>query len=150
MGMARKAGARHSRWSNFITNRNRVAKIKGATVPGTGGRHGRRKNKSGSNKSGSLSKLNLEWGATARKQEDDQRGINNRARRQAIEDQVASNYPTEVEMAEAADAARCWDDDLDFNLVLDTYEDIWERDLAYDDMWSDEGDIYSGTYQGDL
>lgn len=85
-------------------------------MPGTGQRHWH-KGRSGSNKSGSLSKLNLEWGATNRKQEDEQRGINNRARHQAIEDQIASNEPTEAEWVEAADAANCWDDDDDLWLI---------------------------------
>lgn len=146
MGWARNASSGDKR--SWWTLRQNTPK--GAPVPGTGVRH-YHKGREGSNKSGALSKLNLEWGATARKQEDDQRGINNRARQQAIEDQIASNFPTEAETAEAADASRCWDDDLDFNLVLDTYEDIWERESqAYDDMWADDGDIYSGTYQGDL
>lgn len=75
------------RWVQRQKERKRAAESKGIPVPGTGVRHWH-KRKSGSNKSGSLSKLNGEWGSKARKQEDDQRGINNRARWQAIQDQL--------------------------------------------------------------
>lgn len=106
MGMARNAGSGDKRsWWSLRQNTP-----KGAPVPGTGGHHSRTRRSSGSNKSGSLNKLNGEWGSTARKQEDDQRGINNRARHQAVEDQIMSNEPTEAEWLEAADAANCWDD----------------------------------------
>lgn len=105
MGMARNAssGDKRSWWSL------RQNTPKGAPVPGTGVSH-YHKRKSGSNKSGSLYKLNMEWSASGRKQEDDQRGINNRARQQAIEDQIVSNEPTEADWAEAVEAANCWDD----------------------------------------
>lgn len=91
MGFARNSGAAslRDRWNQRDKAKRRAASEKGVPVPGTGVRH-QHKHKSGSNKSGSLKKLNLEWGASDRKQEDDQRGINNRARQQAIEDQVAS------------------------------------------------------------
>lgn len=83
----------------------------GVPVPGTGVRHWN-KRRSGANKSGSLNKLNQEWGATARKQEDDQRGINNRAREQAIADQIAS-FDMADEWLAIVDAANCWDDNND-------------------------------------
>lgn len=105
MGHARNAssGDKRSWWSL------RQNTPPGAPVPGTGKRR-YHKRKSGSNKSGSLYKLNMEWSATGRKQEDDQRGINNRARHQHIDEQVADLQPTDAEWAEAADAANCWDD----------------------------------------
>lgn len=84
------------RWASRQKERERAAKSKGIPVPGTGVRH-RHKRGSGSNKSGSLYKLNGEWSASGRKQEDDQRGINNRARHQAIEDQITSFLPAPLD-----------------------------------------------------
>lgn len=98
MGVARNASSGDKR-SWFDLRRNTPP---GAPVPGTGGRHGRRKNKSGSNKSGALTMLNQEWSASGRKQEDEQRGINNRARQQTITEQLA-------DMAELSNA-----DDIPF------------------------------------
>lgn len=69
--------------------RKRAAMKKGIPVPGSG-----RGNKCGSkhpgkrNPAGSLSG-GMEWGAKARKEEARQRGLNNRARREAIQDQLA-------------------------------------------------------------
>lgn len=151
MGYARNASSGDKR--SWWTLRQNTPK--GAPVPGTGGRHGRRKNKSGSNKSGALNKLNLEWGSTNRKQEDDQRGINNRARRQAIEDQVESwvEYVTiDGEPVAVIDSlSEKWQHYVEdgwadgFHAILDT-----EMQQDYNDMWADDGDIYAGTYQGDL
>lgn len=95
-------------------------------MPGTGVRH-RHKGKSGSNKSGSLNKLNLEWSGQGRKEEDDLRGINNRARQQAIEDQLTSHDVSDRDWLAAEDAANCWDDNNDVGTG-------WEDDNA-DDLW---------------
>jgi hypothetical protein len=51
------------------------------------------------NRAGALRMGNLEWGNKARKQEDDLRGINNRARRQSIAEQVADLDADEVSWA---------------------------------------------------
>lgn len=150
MGMARNAGSGASRWTNWINARNRAARIPGTPVPGTGGHHSRRKSHTGGNKVGAITHPNKEWSSKSRKQEEHQTGIAKRAETDAIAEGLAEMVPTEAEWVEAADAARCWADDMEFNLLSDTYEDIWERDQAYDDMWADDGDIYSGTYQGDM
>lgn len=89
MGMAR------GNWRQGISQR-RAARIKanetkGVPIPGTGVRHFH-KHKSGSNKTGSLSNLNGEWSSKGRKMQDDERGINNAARRQNIDEQVAEVY----------------------------------------------------------
>lgn len=54
------------------------------------------------NRTGSVTAGNLEWGRKARKHEDELRGRNNTARREAVEEQL--NWWAEAE------AAR-WDDD---------------------------------------
>lgn len=46
------------------------------------------------NPHGTLTKGNLEWGHTHRKEEDRLRGLNNRGRRQAIEDQLSDDDVT--------------------------------------------------------
>lgn len=88
MGMARKASS-GNRWASWFRLRESVPR--GAPVPGTGRRH-YHKRKSGSNKTGSLRKPNGEWSSKGRKRQDDQRGINNAARRQNIAEQVAEIY----------------------------------------------------------
>lgn len=63
---------------------------RGVPVPGTGVTHGHRSHNGKRNAAGAL-EGNLEWGGKARKQEADQRGLNNKARRQAIADQDFSD-----------------------------------------------------------
>lgn len=48
------------------------------------------------NKTGAISRrgTNREWGSHARKEEDAQRGLNNRARREACAEQLADNEET--------------------------------------------------------
>lgn len=114
MGFARNSGAAslRDRWNQRDKAKRRAAAEKGVPVPGTGVRH-RHKHKSGSNKSGALTMLNGEWNAADRKQEDDQRGINNRARHQAIEDQIRSFLPAPL-------------------------DDLIEGDWHVEDAWFDE------------
>lgn len=92
MGFARNASSGDKR-SWFSLRRDTP---KGAPVPGTG-RRSYHKHKSGSNKTGSLRRLNGEWSSKGRKQQDDQRGINNCARQQNIDEQVAEIYEEEYD-----------------------------------------------------
>lgn len=52
--------------------------------------------------------VNKEWGSKARKQEDAQRGLNNRARRESIAEQVAdgSDFP-EAALCETCGERNC-------------------------------------------
>lgn len=61
---------------------------RGVPVPGTGVTHGHRSHNGKRNPAGGL-EGNLEWGGKSRKQEADQRGLNNKARRQAVGEQIA-------------------------------------------------------------
>lgn len=92
MGMARR------NWMQGVSQRRaariRANETKGVPIPGTGVSHFH-KHSSGSNKSGALNKLNGEWSPEGRKEEDDLRGINNTARRQNIEEQVAEIFEEE-------------------------------------------------------
>lgn len=81
---------------------------RGVPVPGTGVTHGHRSHNGKRNAAGAL-EGNMEWGGKARKQEADQRGLNNKARRQAIADQdfsdldefgIPSPYDQDAELLE--------------------------------------------------
>ena len=69
------------------------------------------------NKNGAITRTNREWGSKARKEEDAQRGINNRARRQNCDEQMA---------------------DVDEGTAPFSWEDWFARDISgEDDNWYD-------------
>lgn len=126
MGMARKASS-SNRWANWFKLRQNTPK--GAPVPGTGKRR-YRKHSSGSNKSGSLNKLNGEWSPEGRKREDSQRGINNRARQQNIAEQVAEVFEDDQCSASNYRPEDNWENEL---IYLDS--DVMFNGVPFDQDW---------------
>lgn len=96
-----------------------LAAGRGATIPGTGVMHGHRSSGGKRNASGVLSSGNQEWSRRGRKDEDDLRGLNNKARRQNISEQVADL------LEHVVDDDGHWDD-LDDNLWDAALEDLPE------------------------
>lgn len=123
------------RWTNWAITFDRAISTPGTPVPGTGGHHSLRKSHTGGNKVGAITHPNKEWSSKGRKQEEHLTGIAKRAEEDAIAEGLAEMEISDRDWITLDDVANCWDD---------------TNVIAYNDMWADGGDIYAGTYQGDL
>lgn len=106
--------------------RRKANETKGVPIPGTGVTHGHHK-RGRRNPAGATMHVNQEWGATGRKHEDADRNLNNRARRDAIDEGLDEIFATQVD---------------DEPLIDDgDWDDYWV-DEAWDDLYAGTADEY--------